>query len=393
VKNIIDYAKRLGAGIIVIFLVLMMGVTFSSQPMDEILAIFAGKTRFGSFDGDDISAENYRFALNACDQRFSQFGDVPAVFLNGCLESTLQELYVLPRMAERLGLDVAREEIEKDLVDMARQAHQTQEVLVEADRRTVQDFYREIVQMGSVQLRSREASARKVSSAILSMDYSPSLIDSAAQARATTISFRMVRYTQTGLLANFDEQVQISDEDLEAEYANWKKEKADLEPLDKVKGQVLDRVRTSKKRTMLAQAKEKLGKLKPEDGLQTVADITGINPRVMQNVPLEALSQVRVGDGKPANLATGEFFRDITTYQPGKRFYGPYQDGEATVYVEITNINTGAVTAAEKERTQQEIGARVQQEVYRYMIRTEARRGNFEFKELAAENEQQIPVQ
>ena len=276
---------------------------------------------------------------------------------------------------------------------MARQAHQTQEVLVEADRRTVQDFYREIVQMGSVQLRSREASARKVSSAILSMDYSPSLIDSAAQARATTISFRMVRYTQTGLLANFDEQVQISDEDLEAEYANWKKEKADLEPLDKVKGQVLDRVRTSKKRTMLAQAKEKLGKLKPEDGLQTVADITGINPRVMQNVPLEALSQVRVGDGKPANLATGEFFRDITTYQPGKRFYGPYQDGEATVYVEITNINTGAVTAAEKERTQQEIGARVQQEVYRYMIRTEARRGNFEFKELAAENEQQIPVQ
>ncbi|HBS06342.1 MAG TPA: hypothetical protein DEA96_15345 [Leptospiraceae bacterium] len=393
-KSIIDYVKRLGAGIIVIFLVLMMGVTFSSQPMDEILAIFAGQTKFGSFDGEDISEENYGFAYNACKQRFAQFGEVPDIFLNGCLESTLQELYVLPKIARRLGLDASEEEIERDLVELARQAYQSQEVLVEADRQTVQDFYRDIVQQASVKLRSREASARRVSTAILAMESSPALIEAATRSRATTVSFRMVRYTQTSLLAGFDDQVQISDEELKSEYESWKKEKPDLEPLDKVKGQVLDRVRTGKKQAMLAKSKEQLSKLKPEDGLNSVSDITGITPRTFQNLPLEALSQVRVDDGKPANLATGDFFRDLTSYERGKnRYYGPYQDGEATVYVEIVNLNSGAVTEAEKEKVLNETGARARQEVYRYMIRTEAQRGDFNFRELASENERQIPVQ
>ncbi|MBI41193.1 MAG: hypothetical protein CMF59_16480 [Leptospiraceae bacterium] len=393
-KNIIDYVKRLGAGIIVIFLVLMMGVTFSSQPMDEILAIFAGQTKFGSFDGEDITEENYGFAYNACKQRFAQFGDVPNIFLNGCLESTLQELYVLPKIAGRLGLDVSDEEIEQDLVELARQAYQTQEVLVESDRQSVQDFYRDIVRQGSVKLRSREASARRVSTAILAMESSPALIEAAARARATSVSFRMVRYTQTTLLAGFDDQVQISDDEVTAEYQNWKKEKPDLEPLDKVKGQVLDRVRTGKKQAMLAKAKEELSKLKPEDGLNSVSDITGINPRALQNIPLEALSQIRADEGKPANLATGEFFRDLTRYEPGaRRYYGPYQDGEATVYVEITNLNSGAVSDAEKEKVLNETGARARQEVYRYMIRTEAQRGKFNFRELATDDERQVPVQ
>ncbi|MEQ8351785.1 MAG: hypothetical protein RH862_09895 [Leptospiraceae bacterium] len=392
-KNIIEYAKRLGAGIIVIFLVLMMGVTFSSQPMDEILGIFAGQTKYGSYDGQDISEENYAFAYRACKQRFAQFGEVPDIFLNGCLESTLQELYVLPRISKRLGLDVPDEDIEKELVEMARQAYQTQEVLIEADKRTVQDFYREIVQQGSVKLRSREASARRVSSAILAMEPSPALIDAATRARATTVSFRMIRYTQTSLLASFDSQVQINDEDLEKEYKNWKQENPDLEPLEKVRGQVMDRVRTSKKRSMLAQAKENLGKLKPEDGLQSVSQITGIQAQTMQNIPLEALSQIRTGEDKAANLATGEFFRDLTGYKGAGRFYGPYQDGEATVYVEILNVNSSTPTETQRESVENETGSRARQEVYRYMIRTEAQRGDFRYQELVSENEQQVPLQ
>lgn len=371
----------------------MMGVTFSSQPMDEILGIFAGQTKYGSYDGQDISEENYAFAYRACKQRFAQFGEVPDIFLNGCLESTLQELYVLPRISKRLGLDVPDEDIEKELVEMARQAYQTQEVLIEADKRTVQDFYREIVQQGSVKLRSREASARRVSSAILAMEPSPALIDAATRARATTVSFRMIRYTQTSLLASFDNQVQINDEDLEKEYKNWKQENPDLEPLEKVRGQVMDRVRTSKKRSMLAQAKENLGKLKPEDGLQSVSQITGIQAQTMQNIPLEALSQIRTGEDKAANLATGEFFRDLTGYKGAGRFYGPYQDGEATVYVEILNVNSSTPTETQRESVENETGSRARQEVYRYMIRTEAQRGDFRYQELVSENEQQIPLQ
>lgn len=391
-KNVIEYAKRLGAGIIVLFLVLIMGLTFSSQPMDEILALLGGQTRYGSFDGDEISSRDYRFALATCEDRFSQFGRLPAVFLNGCLETTLQELYVLPRISERLGLNVPDEQIEKELVDIARQAHQNQEVLIESDRRSVQDFYQELVRQGSIELRSRESSARRLGSAIMSMEPAPDMLDAAARARATTVNLRIVRYSQTSLLAGFDDQVEVSDEDLDAEYLNWKKEDPSIKPLEEIQGQVMDRVRTKKKQAMLAEAKDSLGQLKPEEGLQAVANITGVQPIPARDVPLEGLSRIPAG-GQPVNLATGSFFQDLTEFTPGQRFYGPYQDGEATVYVEIQSLRPGQVSAGDQEALEQEVRSRMQQEVYRYLIRTEAQRGNFEFRQLADENQEQLDLQ
>lgn len=392
VKDILETAKRLGAGIIVLSLVVMMGLTFSSQPMDEILAILGGQTRYGSFDGEDISAESYGYAYGACEERFSQFGKLPAVFLNSCLENTLQELYVLPSIARRLGLEVPPEQVERELVEIAQAEFQRQEVLLEADRRQVEDFYQELVRQGSVKLRSRETSARRLSAAILSADPSPEFIDAAARARASTVSLRMIRFTQTGLLANFDNQVSVSDEELKSEYETWKKEKPDLEPLDKIKGQVMDRVRTKKKQSMLASAKESLGKLKPEDGLQAVTSITGVPAVVSNGVPLEGLSRVQAG-GQGVNLASGDFFRDLTAYEPGKkRYFGPYQDGEATVYVEILSVNPRKLNAQEEETLRNEASSRLKQEIYRYLIRTEALRGNFEYRELPEENQQQLDV-
>ncbi|MCB1169764.1 MAG: hypothetical protein KDK25_05490 [Leptospiraceae bacterium] len=391
-KDILETAKRLGAGIIVLSLVVMMGLTFSSQPMDEILAILGGQTRYGSFDGEDISAESYGYAYGACEERFSQFGKLPAVFLNSCLENTLQELYVLPSIARRLGLEVPPEQVERELVEIAQAEFQRQEVLLEADRRQVEDFYQELVRQGSVKLRSRETSARRLSAAILSADPSPEFIDAAARARASTVSLRMIRFTQTGLLANFDNQVSVSDEELKSEYETWKKEKPDLEPLDKIKGQVMDRVRTKKKQSMLASAKESLGKLKPEDGLQAVTSITGVPAVVSNGVPLEGLSRVQAG-GQGVNLASGDFFRDLTAYEPGKkRYFGPYQDGEATVYVEILSVNPRKLNAQEEETLRNEASSRLKQEIYRYLIRTEALRGNFEYRELPEENQQQLDV-
>ena len=53
------WMKRIGAIFVIIVLILMMGLIFSSQPIDEIIQVFSGGTNIGEFDGEQIPARYY----------------------------------------------------------------------------------------------------------------------------------------------------------------------------------------------------------------------------------------------------------------------------------------------------------------------------------------------
>ncbi|MCB1164941.1 MAG: hypothetical protein KDK37_10225 [Leptospiraceae bacterium] len=391
-KDVLEYVKRIGVGAIVLFLVLMMGVTFSRQPLDQILSILTGGTQYGSFDGEEVTQEEYGRTLQSCRDRFAQFGQVPDFFLNGCLQNGLQELYVLPKIASRMGVDVTSAEMEKKLVEAAREIAAQDSSTFEDDRMSVRDAYTRLVGMAPVSFRRRATSAQNAQQTIMSVNASPSLVEAATLARETKINLRIIRFTQTSLLGRFDDRVQVSEQDLQKEYDAWKKEDPSIPPLDKNKGQVMDRVRTKKKQDLLASAKEHLARLKPEEGLGAVSEATGIAAQTAPPVALEALSQVTVPGGPAANLASGDFFSDLAKYKPGeRRFYGPYQDGEATIYLEIQGIQKVPMSAKDAESMKQEVAARVREQFYRYLVRTESERGDFRFHKIEDQAQQAPP--
>lgn len=347
-KAVLQFLKQAGATVIVLFLVAMMAVTFSSQPIDEILTVLTGGSKIGSFDGQEISDESYAYADDACRNQFRQFPNIPDMFLAQCIESRLKELYVLPSIAEKMGKNVTKEQVEQQLIEQAKLEYEQQALTtLEEDRLSLKQLYQQQVRMLPLSLRVRLASAQQAADTLYSDFTVPdSYADSLMKAESVALNLALIRYSEVDLLSKIDDRV---------------------DPL------LTGKERTEAKQKMLSEIKDNLGKLKG-DQLTTdkVSNQTGIKPVQLNNVRLASLSAVQLPGGTTANLASADFLLSID----GAGTYGPFQDGQNTFYIEIKGIQK-LPAAAEKEQSQQKYSLDILRSFSEYIVNQEAKRGDF----------------
>lgn len=347
-KAALNFLKQLGATIIVLFLVAMMALTFSSQPLDEILTVLSGGSRVGSFNGEQMSDDAYAYADNICRDQFRQFPNIPDMFLAQCIEGRLKELYILPAIAENLGRKASKEEIEMQLVEQAKAEFSRQAInTLEEDRLSLKQIYQRQVQMVPVDLRVRLASAQQAANTLYSdiklpEDYTNAML----LAETTLLNMNLIRYSEVDLLSKIDGQV---------------------DPL------LTGKERTEAKQKMLSERKSALGKLKGDSlSLNAVQEITGIRPVVVNGLPVAGLSAAQLPGGITADLAAADFLLELS----GPGTYGPYQDGQNTFYVEISSVNRRQAQVT-PEQAEQKYSLDILRSFSEYIINQEAERGDF----------------
>ena len=347
VKAALSFLKKAGATLIVVFLVGMMALTFSSQPMDEIMAILTGGSRYGEFNGEDISQRNYAFADRQCRDRFRDIPEIPAFFLGQCIEGQIQGLYVLPSLAERMGLEATEEEVEKTLVENAKFAFDQQAMnTLPEDRLSLQELYRQQLQMMPLDLRLRIESATRAESILYGDVHIPvQLTGSLAKPNTVQLDLTILRYSEVDLLRLIDAQVDQS---------------------------LAGKERTEAKQTKLGELKQQLGTLKPEErSIDEISRLTGTTPLRIAGQTLNGLSATRLPDGTATNLADADFILSLA--KDRSALHGPYQDGQYTFYVQVNNIRTGGNVIEDAQKYQSDIMRAFSQ----YILKQESVRGDF----------------
>ena len=102
--------KRLGAILVVLVLILMMGLIFSSQPIEEITRAALGGSSMGEFAGESISSRDYGFYERGCRSWMTEqkFGTAKH-FLEYCINTRMRQSYTLAKLGQRLGVDASIE--------------------------------------------------------------------------------------------------------------------------------------------------------------------------------------------------------------------------------------------------------------------------------------------
>ncbi len=392
--------KKIGAGLTIVLLAIMMTLMFSGQPIDEITSLLAGRGGAAGFDGQSIPLSTYGEIDGRCRDRIRSMlgGEAPDYFVRQCVTGTMKELYVLPKIGTELGLEVSEDRIQEQMVEMARAQYLAQGETVHADDRlSMQEIYNRLVAQNSVEMQKRGEMADRVRKS-LSEDF-PRPVALARSGELTgeiKLRLRLVRYTGGDLLEKVGGNVEIPDDEIRLAF---EKEQQNV-PEDKRKNYenerkfVKNRLLQDRKQTELSDIKKRLGELKGESGLEEVAKITGVRIQSVGEVALSDLTQVSPGDGSSKlNLAIPGFLLDL-----GKKgdviFSGPHQVGESTVYAEVTGIRVPekfAQTAA-RETAREKLEAAVDRSagrrgeeagqigptLFQYMVDQTSERGRFE---------------
>ena len=401
-KNWWEDLKKIGAGITIVLLALMMTLMFSGQSTDEIAGVLVGRGGAGGFDGQTIPLATYGEVDARCRDRIRQImggGQAPDYFVRNCVNGSLKELYVLPKIAGAVGLDVPASEIQRQVAEQAQAQFAAQGAQVHPDDRlSVKEIYNRLIQQSSIDMQRRGAVADRVRRTLGgSFPLPDSLSFSEDMSRDISIRLRLVRYTAEELLENTDTKIEVSEEEIrlafEKEQAGVSDEKR--KNFETEKKFVKNRLIQERKQVELSKVKESLGKLTKDVGLEDVAGLTGAKIRTPGRVSLSELQRVDVRDGGgPLNLAIPGFMLDL-----GKKgdviLSGPHQIGSSTVYVEVSDFRvpekyarSEVESAKEKlERAADRSAARdtgadqasqLNAALFQYLVDQTAERGRFE---------------
>src|SRR5262245_15595421 len=116
--------KRIGAGLIIAILAGMMILTLGRVPPTQLLEQITG--RMGSFDGEEITPAMQFMAQENCKRNMGGMGEIPEFILNNCVSNQLKQIYILPKIASRLGALVSEESQQEDLLKQSQQIFEQQ---------------------------------------------------------------------------------------------------------------------------------------------------------------------------------------------------------------------------------------------------------------------------
>jgi hypothetical protein len=390
-KNTWELLKKIGAGIIIILLILMLAITFSSQPIEEILALLSGSSKAGTFNNEPILVKDYSFIYNECENQFQRYGltEVPPYLLQNCIFENIQNLYVKPVIANDLGLNISKESIENQILDYVTEIHRIQKKNnLPEDVIPLHELYQR--ELAAIPLKKRIAflQASLVDQfllkpiAISNKDWE--VLESLAKDNLM-LNIDIIAFTNQDLLNQIT--VDVSKEEILNQYEEDKKEfyskienKDKKYPLIEERYKFLkEKIENEKKRKMLSTLKDKLSELNKNqiNSLEEIQKIVLI-PSTNKIVSLKQLDALVINN-KKVNLLNNDFISAILNQN--KNILGPIQDKENTIYVKLNNIiikNNNIKVDLNK----QNIEERLAYVFYDYILDQYRKRGNFQLYDL-----------
>lgn len=345
-NQLLESLKKIGATLIVIALILIMGISFSSQDMSEILTILSGGSKIGSYRGEEIRPEVYRVAEDSCRNRYQAFGEIPRVFIDRCASDAVRDMMVMPAIVADLGLDVSEKKIQDLIISGLRTEVEMQnQSRLADDRLSLEQMVQREMSRFPMSLRMRLARVELFQDSVAA-PFPVSAIEMQAFSRAkdSSLELNVIAFTNTDLLNSFS--ADASEAEMKDLYEKEKKEAEIRAKKEKKEGPftypsfeerkefLKDRILTEKKKKQLEELKAALGQMK-DASLATVSEKTGHKAeRVI--VKFSALNAVPLASGRTINLTADRFLSDLVASRYGLK--GPYQDGETTIYLTIEQV-------------------------------------------------------
>jgi hypothetical protein len=389
-KNIWNLLTKIGAGLIVILLVIMLAITFSSQPIDEIISLISGSSKAGSYNNEPILIKDYMFIYDECENQFQRYGltEIPPFLLQNCIFENIQSLYVKPVIADDLGLNVSRESIEKQIADYVQQIYQIQKnSKLEDDVIPIEELYQRELSSLPISKRIAFVKANMVDQFLLrpipisNDDWN--ILQSIAK-DSIELNLELIAFTNQDLLDQI--QVNVSEEEIQKKYeedklSNINKENKSSEyPSYQERYKFIkESLQNEKKRAILSNVKEQLSKInqKPNITLKEIEDLVKIKA-VNKTINLKELDSLVVGN-KKINLLQNEFLKSILTNN--QNIVGPIQDKENTIYVRLMNIKLKE-NNKEIQVKKESFEERLAFVFYNHILEQYRKRGNFQVKDL-----------
>jgi hypothetical protein len=389
-NNIWNLFTKIGAGLIVILLVIMLAITFSSQPIDEIISLISGTSKAGSYNNEPILIKDYMFIYNECENQFQRYGltEIPPFLLQNCIFENIQSLYVKPVIADDLGLNVSKESIEKQIADYVQQIYQIQKnSKLEDDVIPIEELYQRELSSLPISKRIAFIKANMVDQFLLrpipisNDDWN--ILQSIAK-DSIELNLELIAFTNQDLLDQI--QVNVSEEEIQKKYeedklSNINKENKTSEyPSYQERYKFIkESLQNEKKRAILSNVKEQLSKInqKPNITLKEIEDLVKIKA-VNKTINLKELDSLVVGN-KKINLLQNEFLKSILTNN--QNIVGPIQDKENTIYVRLMNIKLKE-NNKEIQVKKESFEERLAFVFYNHILEQYKKRGNFQVKDL-----------
>ena len=389
-KNIWNLLTKIGAGLIVILLVIMLAITFSSQPIDEIISLISGSSKAGSYNNEPILIKDYMFIYDECENQFQRYGltEIPPFLLQNCIFENIQSLYVKPVIADDLGLNVSRESIEKQIADYVQQIYQIQKnSKLEDDVIPIEELYQRELSSLPISKRIAFVKANMVDQFLLrpipisNDDWN--ILQSIAK-DSIELNLELIAFTNQDLLDQI--QVNVSEEEIQKKYeedklSNINKENKSSEyPSYQERYKFIkESLQNEKKRAILSNVKEQLSKInqKPNITLKEIEDLVKIKA-INKTINLKELDSLVVGN-KKINLLQNEFLKSILTNN--QNIVGPIQDKENTIYVRLMNIKLKE-NNKEIQVKKESVEERLAFVFYNHILEQYRKRGNFQVKDL-----------
>jgi hypothetical protein len=217
-------------------------------------------------------------------------------------------------------------------------------------------------------------------------------IESALISREVRLDLEAVRFSNGQLLEQYKKDTVVTEEQIKQEYeAEQAKLPAEQKrPYADEKRFVENRLKNRLAQERVNKLREELGKLRAGFTLADVAAITGAAPLRADRTALSDLGQVRAAGGASFSLLVPAFLKDLAA-RPAGGVFGPYQDGEFTVYVAVKAVTPAAVERIKAEdvtKVREETGRTIATEAYSFITREESLRGEFQ---LNARVEEPLP--
>ncbi len=341
--------KKVGAGLVIVILTVMMGLTFSSQPLSEITDIISGTNQLGEFKGKAISSRLYYMVRENCKDRYREYGQIPDVFIDQCAEREIKGYYLIPSITSHLGLGVSDYAVEQQILRAVRNSYEAQTRYADPDDRlTMNEVYMREMQGVPPEIRRKSLEMEKSLNAMMDFPFPSALAESALDAKEIRVDLRVIDFDNAELLSHLGKTIKISEEEIRTRYEEKEAAKKDGDEKSDYKSShelIENEIRNERRQKELASIKSKLGSLNKPD-IAAVQNITGISPQFHRNIQLQNLKALKIGPGansKVLNLTSADFLMEL-----GKGIsntvVGPIQSQERTVYVEVVAVkNPGKV--------------------------------------------------
>ncbi len=395
-RNTWELIKKIGASFIVLLLVLMLAITFSSQPLDEIIALISGSSKAGQYNHQPISLKDYSFVYNECESQLRRYGltEIPPIFLQNCITQNIITLYVKPVIAEDLGLNVSREFVENQIIESVKEVYQMQKRnTLPEDQISLEELYQRELRAIPLNTRISLIKASLSDSFLLSpinISHEDWNVVQTIAKEEIQLELSLVTFTNQELMNQIP--VKVSEEEVRKQYEKDKEEFLSKEenknkeypPLNERFKFIEENIKNEKKREELSKIKDQLNQLNKEkmQDFSKIQNIVNLQPTKIQ-ISLKQLQDGIVLNNKKINILHKEFLHAIMNHQIDW-IIGPIQDKENTIYLKLIGIKRNSINENNKKikLNQEEMERRLSFVFYEYILDQYQKRGKFQLYNL-----------